>query len=140
MFFFIIGTRSRANNVALLQLACRNGHVAAHRIVKVTRWFTIFFIPLIPFNRRYLSVCSACGAQLRVPKDAAEEMIAKAGGGISAPVADPVAPPLPSLPAGSTASAAPPAGWYPDPAGSGGQRWWDGSKWTETVQPGPVAG
>lgn len=30
---------------------------------------------------------------------------------------------------------APAAGWYPDPAGSGGQRWWDGSTWGEQVQP-----
>ncbi len=24
-----------------------------------------------------------------------------------------------------------PAGWYPDPAGGGGQRWWDGSAWAQ---------
>lgn len=33
----------------------------------------------------------------------------------------------------------PPAGWYPDPAGSGGWRWWDGSVWTPhlTAPSGP---
>lgn len=25
----------------------------------------------------------------------------------------------------------PPAGWYPDPAGSGGQRYWDGGTWSQ---------
>jgi hypothetical protein len=30
---------------------------------------------------------------------------------------------------------APPAGWYPDPAVAGAQRWWDGAAWTEHVAP-----
>jgi uncharacterized protein YxjI len=28
----------------------------------------------------------------------------------------------------------PPAGWYPDPAGTSGTRWWDGQGWTDHVQ------
>jgi uncharacterized protein YxjI len=28
----------------------------------------------------------------------------------------------------------PPPGWYSDPAGSGGSRWWDGQGWTSHVQ------
>jgi hypothetical protein len=33
-----------------------------------------------------------------------------------------------------TASA---AGWYPDPAGSGGMRWWNGTSWGDQVEPAP---
>lgn len=32
----------------------------------------------------------------------------------------------------------PPAGWYDDPAGSGGRRYWNGSAWTEQVQGVPT--
>ena len=28
----------------------------------------------------------------------------------------------------------PPPGWYPDPSGAAGTRWWDGQGWTEHVQ------
>jgi hypothetical protein len=32
----------------------------------------------------------------------------------------------------------PPAGWYTDPSGQPGQRWWDGASWTQSTQPTPV--
>jgi Protein of unknown function (DUF2510) len=34
----------------------------------------------------------------------------------------------------SPLSAPIPAGWYPDPAGGDGKRWWDGRVWTQDVQ------
>ena len=34
----------------------------------------------------------------------------------------------------SKGTQAPPAGWYDDPSGSGGQRWWDGTSWSNHTQ------
>jgi hypothetical protein len=40
-------------------------------------------------------------------------------------------------------AAAIPPGWYADPAGGGGKRWWDGGRWTENTRepeaPSPVS-
>jgi hypothetical protein len=33
----------------------------------------------------------------------------------------------------------PPTGWYPDPGGSGGERWWDGHQWTGQLRPPPLS-
>lgn len=41
--------------------------------------------------------------------------------------------PAPSPP---PASQGPPAGWYTDPHGQAGQRWWDGATWTEHTTEG----
>jgi Protein of unknown function (DUF2510) len=54
--------------------------------------------------------------------------------------APPVAPPPSGSPSATSAPPPPapsvPAGWYPDPAGGGGLRYWNGTAWTEDVRPG----
>lgn len=44
-----------------------------------------------------------------------------------------VVAPVPA-PAPAPPPQGPPAGWYADPHGTAGQRWWDGTAWTDHVQ------
>jgi hypothetical protein len=127
----LIFGRTRAVVLATVSLACRNGHVAAHRIRKLTRWFTLFFLPVLPFSRKYRSVCIQCGLTLEVPKAAADDM-ASSFSTVAGSTTEPIAPPLPST-ASVPGSARPPAGWYPDPAGLHTSRYWDEQAWTESV-------
>jgi hypothetical protein len=100
--------------------------------VKLTKWFTLFFVPLIPFSRKYASVCIHCGLTLEMPKVAAEEISSGMSTG-AGPTPNPIAPPLPST-ASTLDPPLPPAGWYPDPAGTLGRRFWDGHAWTEAIE------
>jgi hypothetical protein len=143
----IVGLRAYVKSLAVLTLACRNGHVAAHQLVKVTRRFSLFFVPLFPVGTRYYTVCSRCGVRVPWEKEtalaaAAQHQPAAPGppDDRGAPVAgaDPVAPPLRPV-AGPRRLDPPtaPSGWYADPAGEGGLRYWDGGAWTEAVHEGP---
>jgi hypothetical protein len=40
-----------------------------------------------------------------------------------------------SIAAALTAPQVPPAGWFADPSGAGGLRWWNGTAWTEHTHP-----
>ena len=93
-------------------------------------------MPLIPVSQRYFTVCSQCGTQVKWPKADALEAAAHAPAVAAAGPADPVAAPLAGRalpPSGPPAQQAPPAGWYADPDGGGGQRYWDGNAWTDSV-------
>jgi hypothetical protein len=65
----IFGMRNRAHEhgpcVAATCPRCHNEVVLAY--VVVTRWFTLFFLPVIPFGRRRVLVCPICSWQREVP-------------------------------------------------------------------------
>ena len=53
---------------------------------------------------------------------------------VGAPAVD--GSPAPTIPPlRPAADDSPDAGWYPDPGGSTAQRWWDGSAWTDQLDP-----
>jgi hypothetical protein len=66
----IFGMRSRSHQhgpcVAASCPRCHNEVVLVYLVV--TRWFTLFFIPVIPTSKRRLLVCPICNWNREVPK------------------------------------------------------------------------
>lgn len=59
---------------------CRNS--GAHRLIKRTRKFSLFFIPLFPVGTTYVDCCAACGRLLEVSRDRAEAAARQTGPGL----------------------------------------------------------
>lgn len=72
----IFGIRSFAKTLAMLTLVCGRCHnTAAHRLVQRSRWFTLFFIPLVPLGFTRHTVCAFCGVAQKVSKADAQQML-----------------------------------------------------------------
>lgn len=102
----IFGFRSFVKQLAILTLVCGNCHnPAAHRVLQVTRMFTLFFIPLFPISRTRHMTCTFCGAGTRLNKAQTEQLLAGANSPAAVqvppqaqPLPAPLSAPLPPLP------------------------------------------
>lgn len=55
---------------------CSRCHNAVqYEMIKITTWFTLFFIPLIPYNCKYCLVCPICNCALELGKDEFMSMV-----------------------------------------------------------------
>lgn len=45
------------------------------RLMKVTNWFTLFFIPVIPYRTKYYVYCPVCHDTSQVPKEEAKRIM-----------------------------------------------------------------
>lgn len=63
MLFLGFGKRTyKVKGETQAQKCKKCSHERPFKIVEEKRWFTLFFIPLIPYKKRNLVVCSLCGA------------------------------------------------------------------------------
>ena len=46
-----------------------------YQLVKVTGWFTLFFIPIFPFKVNYFLMCSICNYGNKITKKVALELL-----------------------------------------------------------------
>lgn len=61
---------------------CRRCNNTVNReMLKVTTWFTLFFIPLIPYSKKYFITCPICGGGAEISRYEYDEMSRAAGAG-----------------------------------------------------------
>jgi hypothetical protein len=64
--FLIYGIRRKLKALGQLGYGCSCcGRHTSHTAYTEREWFTLFFIPLIPFRKGYGLSCNVCGRRLR---------------------------------------------------------------------------
>jgi hypothetical protein len=74
LIFGIKRLRKRLGTVFALCGQC--GRPAAQVIVRVSTWFSLFFVPVIPLGSKYVSTCTLCGSSIKLDKAQALQMVA----------------------------------------------------------------
>jgi len=74
----VYGFRTRNKPLGQVQYQCRScGRDAHHGIVRSTRHFTLFWIPIFPVRNLTTSRCQLCGFQEKLEKPQVEALLAQ---------------------------------------------------------------
>ena len=72
----VFGSRSVARLLGVVSLVCsRCSLLAAHRIERRTRWFTLFLVPLIPLHVARTMTCTACSARTSIARARVDHLL-----------------------------------------------------------------
>jgi hypothetical protein len=73
----LFGFRRKSARLATIFVMCARCHTpAAHALHRTRRYFTLFFIPLIPLGTKYFSTCTMCGQVTQITKEGADQYLA----------------------------------------------------------------
>lgn len=73
----LFGFRSMRKSLGTCFMLCSRCHrPCAHAVVRMQRWFTLFFIPIFPFKTTYLTSCAMCGSAFKIDRAKAEQLAA----------------------------------------------------------------
>jgi zinc-ribbon family len=59
------------------------GRDSLFRLVRVVNWFTLFFVPVIPYSKEYFLVCPNCSKAIQLSKDNVKEIKSVIPGNLS---------------------------------------------------------
>jgi hypothetical protein len=72
----VFGFKTFVSRLATLLMRCPLcGADAAHHIVRIRQFFTLFFIPVIPIRTKYRLGCTYCGKARLISKQDAEQLV-----------------------------------------------------------------
>ncbi|MFI1015368.1 zinc-ribbon domain-containing protein [Streptomyces sp. NPDC020965] len=78
----IFGTKGYLHQLAILTLVCGScGNPSAHTLRKRVTKFTLFFVPLFPVSTKYATQCTFCGAEQKLDKVQADQLLAQSAAG-----------------------------------------------------------
>jgi hypothetical protein len=82
----IFGTKGYLYQLAILTLVCGQcGNPSAHTLRKRVTKFTLFFVPLFPISTKYTTQCTFCGAQQKLPREQADQLLAQSAAAEAGP-------------------------------------------------------
>jgi hypothetical protein len=97
----LFGFRRRATRLATIFVMCAYCHTpAAHVLTRTRRYFTLFFIPVIPLGTKYITTCTMCGHATQITKEGADQYLASVAQSAPAPGGNPAAPLAPGASTG----------------------------------------
>lgn len=77
--FILFGFRRKSSRLGTIFVICGYCHTpAAHALTRIRRYFTLFFVPVIPLGTKYLTTCTMCGRATQITKETAETYVATA--------------------------------------------------------------
>lgn len=79
--FFLFGWRTKAKSLGQVERPCSKcARPTMHAAIESKKWFTLFFIPVIPLGTNYINRCGVCGLATKgsAPMNQAKAMAARA--------------------------------------------------------------
>ena len=76
---FLFGLRTRAKSLGQVERSCSKcARPTVHNAVESRRWFTLFFIPVIPLGGNQVVWCGVCGLTTKASPELKDELATRA--------------------------------------------------------------
>ena len=72
----LFGFRRRSSRLATIFAMCGYCRTpSAHALTRRRRYFTLFFVPIIPMGAKHFTSCTMCGTTSRISKEASDHYL-----------------------------------------------------------------